>query len=68
MYMARMGKKTLYLDLDQIEQIEQSLQDLPGKPSFSAFLSDNLALIQKEADRLVTLLKPSQDQKENDHG
>lgn len=55
--MPRMGKKTLYLDLDQLARIEQALNSLPGKPSLSAFLSDNLNLIADKAEQLAELLQ-----------
>jgi hypothetical protein len=58
MNMPRMGRKTLYLDLDQLDRIQKTLDGMPGKPSLSAFLSDNLHLIAERAEQLAQLLQP----------
>lgn len=52
-----MGKKTLYLDLDACDRLEEVLHRLPGRPSLSSFLSD---LIPRHADameRMVAFLE-----------
>lgn len=56
--MARLGKKTLYLDLDALDRLEAALSRLPGRPSLSSYLSDQLVnqaeLIEKLVDALET--------------
>lgn len=40
--MPRLGKKTLYLDLDALDRLEAALSRLPGRPSVSSYLSEVL--------------------------
>ncbi len=54
--MPRMGKKTLYLDLDALERIEASLALIPGKPSLSAFLSEQFPPLAENLETMVSLM------------
>jgi hypothetical protein len=51
-----MGKKTLYLDLDALERIEASLALIPGKPSLSAFLSEQFPPLAENLETMVSLM------------
>lgn len=55
--MPRMGKKTLYLDLDDCERLEAALQSLPGKPSLSSFLTDIIPRHTDSLERLIGYLE-----------
>ncbi len=52
--MPRLGKKTLYLDLEALEVIEAALKRLPGRPSLSSFLNEQLPTMAKLLDDMVT--------------
>ncbi len=53
--MPRLGKKTLYLDLEALESIEASLSRLPGGgPSLSSFLNEQLPVLARGLDQMVT--------------
>lgn len=54
--MPRMGKKTLYLDLDALERIEACLALIPGKPSLSSFLSEQFPALAENLERMVALM------------
>lgn len=47
--MPRLGKKTLYLDLDALAKMQAALALLPGKPSLSSYLNE---LLPMQADML----------------
>ena len=47
--MPRMGKKTLYLDLEALDRLETALHRFPGRPSLSSFFND---LLPKMADQM----------------
>jgi hypothetical protein len=51
-----MGKKTLYLDLDALERIEAALALIPGKPSLSAFLSEQFPPLAENLETMVNLM------------
>ena len=57
--MPRKGKKTLYLDLDAIDSIQESLDQLPGNPSVSSYLNDCLPLLALSLKDLVRESKRS---------
>ncbi len=53
--MPRLGKKTLYLDLEALDSIEASLGRLPGGgPSLSSFLNEQLPVLARGLDQMVT--------------
>lgn len=52
--MPRLGKKTLYLDLDALEKIQDALQRLPGRPSLSSYLNEQLPVMADVLDQMVT--------------
>lgn len=54
--MPRMGKKTLYLDLDSLDRLKASLNRLPGRPSVSSFLSEQFPMMADNLDRMVSLM------------
>lgn len=49
-----MGKKTLYLDLDAVDSLNASLQRLPGRPSLSSFLNEQLPVLASTMERMVS--------------
>lgn len=51
--MARFGKKTLYLNLDAIEEIQAALSKFPGRPSVSSFINDHLPLMASTLTDMV---------------
>jgi hypothetical protein len=53
-----MGKKTLYLDLDGVDALEAALSRLPGKPSVSSYLSQQLPQMAEVLDKMSALLVP----------
>ncbi len=55
--MPRLGKKTLYLDLDALDKLEELLSRFPGRPSLSSFLSEQLVV---QSHHLGTLLDAMQ--------
>lgn len=55
--MPRLGKKTLYLDLDAIDQLEAALSRLPGSPSVSSYLSEQLPIMAESVVAMVDLLE-----------
>lgn len=52
--MPRMGKKTLYLDLDAVDKIHAALGRLPGRPSVSSYLNEQLPVMADMLDQMVT--------------
>lgn len=52
--MPRLGKKTLYLDLDALDKIQAALQRLPGRPSLSSYLNEQLPVMADLLDQMVT--------------
>lgn len=63
--MPRMGKKTLYLDLDLTEKIDAALARIPGKPSFSALLTEHLPAMLEQAERMAIAVEASSGKKED---
>ena len=57
--MPRLGKKTLYLDLDALARIQASLSKFPGKPSLSSFLNEQLPTMADSLERMVGFLTDS---------
>ena len=55
--MPRLGKKTLYLDLDALEKLENALQRFPGRPSLSSFLSEQLPTMADQIHRMADALQ-----------
>lgn len=55
--MPRLGKKTLYLDLDALDQLETALKRLPGRPSVSSFLSEQLPVMAHNLNQMVEALE-----------
>ncbi|GGM60821.1 hypothetical protein GCM10008956_40560 [Deinococcus arenae] len=55
--MPRLGKKTLYLDLDALEKLEAALNRLPGRPSVSSYLSEQLPLMADSIAAMVDALE-----------
>lgn len=52
----RMGKKTLYLNLDDLERLQRVLERLPGNYSISSFLTEMLpAFIQGLEDSAAAM-------------
>lgn len=49
-----MGKKTLYLDLDAVDSLIDSLQRLPGRPSLSSYLNEQLPTMAVVLARMVS--------------
>lgn len=45
--MPRYGKKTLYLDLDALDELQVALSRLPGRPSLSSYFNDQLPSMAK---------------------
>ncbi len=56
--MPRMGKKTLYLDLDAVEALEAALDRLPGQPLLSPYLSQQLLPMSEVVNKMADLLIP----------
>ncbi len=54
--MPRMGKKTLYLDLDGIERIEAALAFFPGRPSLSSFLTDQFPAMADSLEQMAAVI------------
>lgn len=52
--MPRLGKKTLYLDLDALDRLQAALQRLPGRPSVSSYLNDQLP---QHADQMEAMVE-----------
>jgi hypothetical protein len=50
--MPRLGKKTLYLDLDALERLQDALKRFPGRPSLSSFFNEWLP---KMADTMTEM-------------
>ena len=65
-FMPRMGKKTLYLDLDLTDQIDKALAKIPGKPSFSALLGQHLPAMLEQAERMAAAVAASEKKEERD--
>lgn len=55
--MPRLGKKTLYLDLDAMEELEAALSRFPGRPSISSFLSEQLPQMAKHMTTLADAME-----------
>jgi hypothetical protein len=53
-----MGKKTLYLDLDGVDALEAALLRMPGKPSVSSFLSQQVASMADAMSQVSDFLQP----------
>jgi hypothetical protein len=53
-----MGKKTLYLDLDAVEALEAALSNMPGSPSVSSFLTQQLPLMASAMSQMSGFLAP----------
>jgi hypothetical protein len=51
--MSRLGKKTLYLDLEALAKIEAALAKLPGRPSLSSYFNDMLPSIADVLTEMV---------------
>lgn len=51
-YTNRMGKKTLYLDLDALERIDKALKQVPGRPSVSALVNHVLPQLADMAEAM----------------
>lgn len=56
--MARLGKKTLYLDLEALERMQEALDLLPGKPSLSSYLNEILPGLALQLDEKVKPFRP----------
>lgn len=53
--MPRLGKKTLYLDLDALDKLQAALQRLPGGgPSLSSYLNEQLPIMAEMMEEMVT--------------
>ena len=55
--MPRLGKKTLYLDLDALEVMEAALNRFPGRPSVSSFLSEQLPLMADSLTKMADAME-----------
>lgn len=55
--MPRLGKQTLYLDLDALEELREALSRLPGRPSVSSYLSEQLPFMAKSITSMVDALE-----------
>lgn len=55
--MPRFGKKTLYLDLDALDRLQAALQRLPGRPSLSSYLNDQLPQHAEQMEKMVNALE-----------
>jgi hypothetical protein len=53
-----MGKKTLYLDLDGVDALQAALLRMPGKPSVSSFLSQQITLMADAMSQVSDFLQP----------
>lgn len=51
--MPRLGKKTLYLDLDALDRLDAALKRLPGRPSVSSYLSEVLPSHARQMELMV---------------
>lgn len=49
----RLGKKTLYLDLDALDRLDAALKRLPGRPSVSSYLSEVLPSHARQIELMV---------------
>lgn len=56
--MPRMGKKTLYLDLDALDALEAALKRLPGEPSLSSHLSKQFPMMTEILNKMADLVVP----------
>lgn len=55
--MPRLGKKTLYLDLDALDKLDDALSRFPGRPSVSSFLSEQLPLMAENVHQMANALE-----------
>ena len=55
--MPRLGKKTLYLDLDALDRLQAALLRLPGRPSVSSYLNDQLPQHAMQMEAMVEALE-----------
>lgn len=55
--MPRLGKKTLYLDLDALDRLEAALKRFPGRPSVSSFLSEVLPSHARQMELMAESLE-----------
>lgn len=55
--MPRLGKQTLYLDLDALEDLREALSRLPGRPSVSSYLSEQLPFMAKSIRTMTDALE-----------
>jgi len=57
--MPRLGKKTLYLDLEALERMQEALNLLPGKPSLSSYLNEILPGLALQLEEKVKPFQPA---------
>lgn len=55
--MPRLGKKTLYLDLEALDRLQAALQRLPGRPSVSSYLNEQLPIHAQNMEEMVEALE-----------
>lgn len=55
--MPRLGKKTLYLDLDALDRLQAALQRLPGRPSVSSYLSEIIPQHAENMEQMVSAME-----------
>lgn len=57
MVVPRLGKKTLYLDLDALDRLEAALKRFPGRPSVSSYLSEVIPSHARQMELMVESLE-----------
>lgn len=55
--MPRLGKQTLYLDMDALEELREALSRLPGRPSVSSYLSEQLPFMAQSIKTMADALE-----------
>lgn len=55
--MPRLGKKTLYLDLEALDRLQAALQRLPGRPSVSSYLNEQLPMHAQNMEEMVEAME-----------
>lgn len=55
--MPRLGKKTLYLDLDAVDKLDAALARFPGRPSLSSFLSEQMPILADNIEQMADALE-----------